>query len=257
MSCKTGAEHIKSLQDGRTVYIDGKLVRRRHRASGVPQFGEVGRVALRLPGAAGEHRADDVQAERREPPRQSRLADAAQLRRDGAAAQGDAGLGAALLRLHGPLARPPRLLADRPAAWASRCSRSTAPERAKALRRLFRGSEPQRLFPHLRDHQSAGRARQGLGRAGRGPGRAHRRRGRRRHHHPRRQDARHLLDHGERGVRRQPAAAEARRGGARLLLRAADERQGPARAVAQVLRGRARSRCSTIRSRRASTRTTR
>ena len=26
MNCKTGAEHIKSLQDGRTVYIDGKLV---------------------------------------------------------------------------------------------------------------------------------------------------------------------------------------------------------------------------------------
>ena len=25
MSCKTGAEHVKSLQDGRTVYIDGKL----------------------------------------------------------------------------------------------------------------------------------------------------------------------------------------------------------------------------------------
>ncbi len=25
MSCKTGAEHIKALQDGRTVYIDGKL----------------------------------------------------------------------------------------------------------------------------------------------------------------------------------------------------------------------------------------
>ena len=25
MSCKTGAEHIKSLQDGRTVYLDGKL----------------------------------------------------------------------------------------------------------------------------------------------------------------------------------------------------------------------------------------
>src|SRR5215469_6691803 len=24
--CKTGAEHIKSLKDGRTVYIDGKLV---------------------------------------------------------------------------------------------------------------------------------------------------------------------------------------------------------------------------------------
>jgi 4-hydroxyphenylacetate 3-monooxygenase len=26
MNCKTGAEHIKSLQDGRTVYLDGKLV---------------------------------------------------------------------------------------------------------------------------------------------------------------------------------------------------------------------------------------
>ena len=26
MDCKTGAEHIKSLKDGRTVYIDGKLV---------------------------------------------------------------------------------------------------------------------------------------------------------------------------------------------------------------------------------------
>src|SRR5687767_5834068 len=26
-TCKTGAEHIKSLQDGRTVYIDGELVR--------------------------------------------------------------------------------------------------------------------------------------------------------------------------------------------------------------------------------------
>src|SRR5215475_6243219 len=26
MQCKTGSEHIKSLQDGRTVYLDGKLV---------------------------------------------------------------------------------------------------------------------------------------------------------------------------------------------------------------------------------------
>jgi len=25
-ACKTGAEHIKSLKDGRTVYIDGKVV---------------------------------------------------------------------------------------------------------------------------------------------------------------------------------------------------------------------------------------
>ena len=26
MQCKTGAEHIQSLRDGRTVYLDGKLV---------------------------------------------------------------------------------------------------------------------------------------------------------------------------------------------------------------------------------------
>src|SRR5262249_541620 len=26
MACKTGAEHLRSLQDGRTVYLDGKLV---------------------------------------------------------------------------------------------------------------------------------------------------------------------------------------------------------------------------------------
>src|SRR5580658_3465263 len=26
MQCKTGADHIRSLQDGRTVYVNGKLV---------------------------------------------------------------------------------------------------------------------------------------------------------------------------------------------------------------------------------------
>ena len=162
----------------------------------------------------------------------------------------------AVLRLHGPLARSPRLRAGRPA-HGHRGVREARPGARQGAARLFRGGEPQRLFPHLRHHQSAGRARQGLGRAGRGSGRAHRRRGFRRHHHPRRQDARHQLDHGQRGVRRQSAAAEARRGRPRLLLRAADERQGPARAVAQVLRGGARSRSSTIRCPRASTRTTR
>jgi len=40
--------------------------------------------------------------------------------------------------------------------------------------------------------------------------------------------------------RRESAATQTRRGGARLLLRAADERERPARALAQVLRGRRR-----------------
>jgi 4-hydroxyphenylacetate 3-monooxygenase len=62
-----------------------------------------------------------------------------------------------------------------------------SPDRAKALKNYYEEASRNDYFPHLCDHQSAGRARQGLGRAGRGPGRAHRRRGRRRHHDPRRQ----------------------------------------------------------------------
>ena len=57
-----------------------------------------------------------------------------------------------------------------------------------------------------------------------------------RHHHSRREDARHVVDHGERGLRRQSATAEAGRRGSGVFLRGADERQGPARAVAQVVR---------------------
>ena len=44
--CKTGAEHIKSLKDGRTVYLDGKLVGDVTDASGVPQRRALGRGAL-------------------------------------------------------------------------------------------------------------------------------------------------------------------------------------------------------------------
>ena len=254
--CKTGAEHIRSLKDGRTVHIDGKLVRRCHRASGVPQFGSLGGLALRLPGAAGKPRADDVQAGRREPPRQPRLADPAQPRRDGPAPEGAAGLGRTVLRLHGPLAGPPRLGAGRPAG-RPRSVREAQRGARQGLRQLLRGGAPQRLFPHLRDHQSAGRARQGLGRADPRPGRGDRRRGFGGHHHPRRQDARHELDHGERGVRREPAAAETRRGAACLLVRAADEHQGACAYCRASPTRRMRCRCSTIRCRRASTRTTR
>ena len=80
-TCKTGAEHIKSLKDGRTVYIDGKLV---DDVTVHPAFRNSVKSAadaLRLPGQAGKHRADDVRAARFEPPRQPLLADAAQLRR--------------------------------------------------------------------------------------------------------------------------------------------------------------------------------
>ena len=109
-TCKTGAEHIKSLKDGRTVYIDGKLVPDVTEHPAFREFGQVGRDALRLPGQAGKHRADDVQARRLEPAGQPRLADAAQLHRDGAAPKGPAGLGRAAS--YGFMGRSPDHLAS-------------------------------------------------------------------------------------------------------------------------------------------------
>ena len=97
-----GAEHERVQDRSRTHQIaEGRphgLYRRqaragRHRTSGLPQFDPLGSLALRFPGAAREHRADDVQAGRREPPRQPRLADSAQPRRDGPATEGAPGLG--------------------------------------------------------------------------------------------------------------------------------------------------------------------
>ena len=75
--------------------------------------------------------------ERLEPSRQPRLADAAQLRRDGAAAQSAAGLGRALTTASWaarPITSPRHWSAS---AWASTSSKSTEPERAKALRDYF------------------------------------------------------------------------------------------------------------------------
>ena len=72
-----------------------------------------------------------------EPARQSRLADAAQLRRDGAAPQGACRPGRRSPTASWAARRitsPPRWSAS---AWASRCSRSTGPARAKALRDYF------------------------------------------------------------------------------------------------------------------------
>ena len=38
MPCKTGVEHIKSLRDGRAVYIDGKRVKNLKGASKIQEF---------------------------------------------------------------------------------------------------------------------------------------------------------------------------------------------------------------------------
>ena len=91
--CKTGAEHLASLRDGRNVYLNGKQGRRRHHASRVPQLLRVRRRALRFPGAARERRDDDVPARGRHAAHQSRVVAAAQPRRDGQPPQGAAGVG--------------------------------------------------------------------------------------------------------------------------------------------------------------------
>ena len=255
-TCKTGAEHIKSLKDGRTVYIDGKLVRRRHRASR--------RSAMRCdpPPSLYDFQAkpenielDDVRAARLETARQPRLADAAQLRGDGGAAQGACRPGRRSPTVSWGAHRiisPRRWSAS---AWASRCSRSTDP-RAPRRSAIISSTRAATIFSDLRHHQSAGRARQGLGRAEGGAGRPHRRRGLRRHHHPRRQDAGHELDHGQRGVRRQPAALKP--GEEDLAFSCALPMNAKGLRVFRANHTRPPPcRCSTIRCRRVSTKTTR
>ena len=77
---------------------------------------------------------------------------------------------------------------------------------SRAARRCARGSSASRRTsraPAAAARGAAGRSRRSAGR----------------HHDPRRQDARHRRDHGQRGVRRQSAAAEAGRGRPRVLLR--------------------------------------
>ena len=138
-TCKTGAEHIKSLKDGRTVYIDGKLVAD---VTEHPAFRNSVKSAAMLYDFQAKPENIELMTfkpERLEPPRQSRLADAAQLRRDGAAAQGDAGLGRAAPTASWaarPTISPRRWSAS---AWASRCSeearRRRAPRRCATISR--------------------------------------------------------------------------------------------------------------------------
>ena len=61
-TCKTGAEHIKSLKDGRTVYIDGELVPDVTEHPAFRNSVQIGGLALRFSGAPRKHRADDLHA---------------------------------------------------------------------------------------------------------------------------------------------------------------------------------------------------
>ena len=234
--CKTGAEHIKSLKDGRTVYIDGKVV---PDVTEHPAF----RNSVRSSAALYDFQAQPENLEL-----MTFIPDGSN-RRINRGWQMPRNYDEMVLRRkalqawsavhYGFMGRSPDHLAS--ALVGQRMGievfRKHGEERAKAVAGYFDYVSRNDLFlTYVIINPQAERT-QGLGPAGRGPGRSHRRRGRRRADDPRRQDAGHQLDHGQRGVRRQPAAAQAGRGGPRLLLRAADERQGAARALAQVLRG--------------------
>ena len=104
--------------------------------------------------------------------------------------------------------------------------------------RLLRLGPGQRHLHDLRHHQPAGRPVEGHRRAGgRVPDLRRGRRGFGRNHGARREDARHRLDHGERGAVRQHPAAQAGRGEIRHLLRRADGAEGRQGDVQALLRG--------------------
>ena len=235
-TCKTGAEHIKSLKDGRTVYIDGKLVAD---VTTHPAF----RNSVKSAAALYDFQAkpENIELMTFKPNGSNRRVNRAwqmprsydEMVQRRKALQAWAGIHC------GFMGRSPDHLAS--ALVGQRMGievfEKHGAARAKALRDYFEEASRNDYFltyviinPQAERGKDWGQQAEDLvarivdedcGR----------------HHHPRRQDARHQLDHGERGAGRQPAAAEARRGGPRLLLRAADERQGPARAVAQILRG--------------------
>ena len=102
MQCKTGAEHLRSLKDGRKVYIDGKLV------------DDVTTHAAYRKATASAALLYDYQARPENielmtfvpeggAARESLLANAAQLRRTRSAAQSTAGMGTGELRISGPV----------------------------------------------------------------------------------------------------------------------------------------------------------
>ena len=134
--CKTGAEHIKSLQDGRTVYLDGELV-------GDVTTHSAFRNSVRSAAALYDYQARPENIELMTfPPDGSnrRVSRGWQMPRTyyemvsrRCALQAWA---SAVLRFHGPLARPPRVLAGRPAHGHRRLPHATA-RRAPRRSRLI------------------------------------------------------------------------------------------------------------------------
>ena len=189
-ACKTGAEHIKSLKDGRAVYIDGKRV---DDVTEHPAFRNSTRSAASL---------YDFQAQPENLELMTFIPEGSN-RRVNRAWQMPRNYDEMVLRrtamqtwaaVHcGFMGRSPDHLAS--ALVGQRMGieifRRHGEERAKALAGYFEHASRNDLFLTYVIINPQADARQGLGPAGRGPGRPHRRRRRRRLDDPRRQDARH------------------------------------------------------------------
>ena len=165
--CKTGADHIKSLKDGRTVFLDGKAV---GDVTTHPAF----RNAIHSAAALYDFQArpDNLEFMTFQPNGSNRRVSRAwQMPRSyEEMVQRRKALQAWAVLSCGFLGRSPDHLAS--ALVGQRMSLeyfSQAQRRTRqGVRRLFRLCQHQRSVPHLCHHQSAGRARQGAGRTGGG-----------------------------------------------------------------------------------------
>jgi 4-hydroxyphenylacetate 3-monooxygenase len=153
--CKTGAEHIKSLKDGRAVYLDGKLV-------GDVTEHVAFRNAVHSAAALYDFQAQPENLELmtfRPNGSNRRVNRAWQMPRSyEEMVQRRKALQAWAALSCGYFGRSPDHLA------------SSLVGQRQGVRRLFRLCQQERSVSHLRHHQSPGPARQGLGRAGRRSG---------------------------------------------------------------------------------------
>ena len=233
--CKTGAEHLKSLKDGRTVYLDGQLV-------GDVTEHKAFRNSVHSAAALYDFQArpENIELMTFQPNGSNRRVNRGwQMPRNyDEMVQRRKALQAWASLSCGFLGRAPDHLSS--ALVGQRMGievfRKHSPDRAKAFADYFDYASQNDLFltyviinPQAERAKDWGEQEEDL--VARVVDEDFDR-----HHHPRRQDARHFLDHGERGLRCQSPAAQTRRRGSGILLRRADERQGSARAFAQVLR---------------------
>jgi hypothetical protein len=237
---KTGAEHLRSLRDGRAVYIDGERV---EDVTAHPAFRNACAAAASL---------YDYQARPENLDRMTFAAEGAETggyRRMNRAWQKPRTYEELVARRRalvewaelscGFLGRAPDHVASALVGQVLGIEvfRRHGEARAKALLDYFDYVSRNDLYlSYVIINPQADRSK-GVGRAAARPRRAPRRRGQRRYHRARRQDARHRHDSGERAAGRQSTAATAGRRRPRHIVRRPGGDPGPEDPVAQILRG--------------------